>query len=440
MATNKSSVFVSLEEHEFDHNTPHFLIFTLLKMKKTVHKFFQQWMRTAFISLLIVSVAGVILRYKIAFSLPFINQEYLLHAHSHFAFSGWITQALMTLLTAYLVRNSISVSIKKYRRLLLANLVTAYGMLFTFPFEGYALFSIIFSTLSIFVSYAFAVIYWRDLNKAGCSCITHKWFKAAVLCNAVSSFGAFGLAYMMATHSLHQNFYLGAIYFFLHFQYNGWFFFACMGLFSDFLLEKKVDEKKLRKVFYLFAVALVPTYLLSVLWVQLNVWLYGVVVAAAIAQVVGIILLVQMVGRSYVKIAERVSVFAKALAGLSALALIVKILLQAVSVIPSLSQLTTGFRPIVIAYLHLVFLGIITLFIIAYAIQHHYISMVKRNITGIGVFTTGIIINELLLMIQGIGALNFASVPFINGFLLVAALIMFTGLCSFAIKPFCLML
>ncbi|MGN6616710.1 MAG: hypothetical protein ACTHJ5_05995 [Ilyomonas sp.] len=401
-----------------------------------MQKFFRNWMRVALIDLTIVAFAGVIMRYKIAFSLPFIDQKYLMHAHSHFAFSGWITQALMVLLTAYLAKRLPQINLKKYNAILWANVLTAFGMLFTFPFEGYGLYSIIFSTLSIFVSYAFAIVYWTDLNKITTARVSHKWFKAAVLFNAISSYGAFSLAYMMATHSVTQNGYLESIYFFLHFQYNGWFFFACMGLLTEFLLRHGVNARKLKQVFYLFAFACVPAYFLSVLWIDLSTWIYSLVVLAVIAQLVALVSLIQLIRHSYAIIMKRLSAPVKRLTGFAAVALIIKLLLQAASVIPSLSDLTTGFRPIVIGYLHLVFLGIITLFILSYALHYNYISIKKRIITGIAIFTAGIILNEFLLMVQGIGALEYQSLPYMNYYLLLAALIMFVGLLCFALKPF----
>jgi len=44
------------------------------------------------------------------------------------------------------------------------------------------------------------------------------------------------------------------------------------------------------------------------------------------------------------------------------------------------------------------------------------------------VFTAGIIVNEILLMVQGIADLNYRVVPFINEMLLAAALILFAGI------------
>lgn len=127
-------------------------------MRSSLHK----WLQVSLLNLLLVSFIGVILRYKIAFSLPFVDQKHLLHGHSHFAFSGWITHTLIVLLVQYLSDQSGRDQFRKYRGLIWANLLTAYGMLLWFPIQGYGLWSISFSTLSIFVSWIFAVVYWKD--------------------------------------------------------------------------------------------------------------------------------------------------------------------------------------------------------------------------------------------------------------------------------------
>src|SRR5664279_5576581 len=120
-------------------------------MNRSLHK----WLSVAFFNLMLVGVLGCIMRYKIAYSLPFVDQKFLLHAHSHFAFSGWVTQALMVLMIKYLCEKTLKNHFAKYRWILWASLISAYGMLFTFPFEGYALGSIIFSSASIFTGYFF---------------------------------------------------------------------------------------------------------------------------------------------------------------------------------------------------------------------------------------------------------------------------------------------
>jgi len=325
-----------------------------------------RWLKIALLNLLVVASLGVILRYKILYPLQFIDQKHLLHGHSHFAFAGWISQAIMVLLVAYLIKQSGDSSYKRYKWLLYANLFTAYGMLVAFPIEGYGLFSIIFSTASIFVSYVFAIFFWRDLNNLDSKKPSHLWFKAAVLFNALSSLGAFALTIMMVSKVIHQNWYLAAEYFYLHFQYNGWFFFACMGLFTVYISRFNISKNALTKIFRFFAFAVVPAYFLSALWMDLPVWIYALVILAAFAQVIGWIWLVNLLKTNWLLLKPNFSVTSKYILAFSAVALSAKLFLQLGSTIPSLSDLAFGFRPIVIGYLHLVLLGVITLFILSY--------------------------------------------------------------------------
>lgn len=390
-----------------------------------MHIGLQRWLKIALINLLIVAAIGVVLRYKIAYSLSFIDQKHLLHGHSHFAFAGWISQAIMAIMVSYLVRKNGERMYKKYRWLLLANLLTAYGMLIAFPIEGYGILSIIFSTLSIFVSYIFGVLYWKDLNRLGEKNAGHPWFKAAVLFNAISSLGAFALAIMMISRIVHQNWYLAAEYFYLHFQYNGWFFFACMG-FLMVKLSAHGNPVQLRRIFLLFATALVPAYFLSALWMNIPLWIYILVIIAAFAQLLGWAFMIREIKNS----ASRLTMppISKWLLLFSGAALTIKLLLQLGSTIPSLSDLAFGFRPIVIGYLHLVLLGVITLFLIGFMFTSKAFIINRSLVTGTLIFTGGIIINEILLMTQGVTALSYISLPYINEALLTAAIIMFAGL------------
>lgn len=385
-----------------------------------------KWIRISLINLLLVSIAGVILRYKILFSLPFINQKYLLHGHSHFAFAGWVSQTLMVLMINYLSTQNKLINLRPYKHILIINLITAYGMLITFPIQGYAIFSILFSTLSVFVFYTFSIKFWKDLNNLQQKTILHYWFKAAIILGVISSIGTFGLAYMMANKIMHQNWYLAAVYFYLHFQYNGWFLFACIGLFySLFPTEVLVNRKVNKDIFYLFSASVVPAYFLSVLWINLPLWMYIIVVIASILQLVALIKLIQFIKYNRAIYSTRIGRF---ILSLSTFALCIKLLLQLGSTVPSLSQLAFGFRPIVIAYLHLVLLGVITLFLIGYIFSNKNMALQKPLLIGILVFAGGIFFNELILMLQGIASFSYNSIPYTNELLLCAALIMFTGI------------
>lgn len=395
---------------------------------------FSRWLQLCFVNLLFVALLGVVMRYKIAYSLPFVEQRYLLHGHSHFAFAGWLTQILMVLIVRYFSTFLGDKVWKEYRWLLYGNCITAYGMLIFFPIQGYAFASICFSTLSIFVSYFFAVKCWKDCNRVGDQTVTKLWIKAALIFLALSSLGAFSLAFMMAKKIMMQRAYLAAVYFFLHFQYNGWFFFASMGLFTARLESIGISVKKLKWTFWMFGAACIPAYFLSALWMPIPVVVYVIVVLSAVAQCTGWFLLVSEIWRKKIFNSQQIKGTAKSMIVLAAVALTIKLLLQLGSTHPSLSQIAFGFRPIVIGYLHLVLLGVITIFLIGYTMWQASATFTTIQLTGIWIFVGGIIINEILLMLQGVTAMDYVPLPKINEYLLVAASVMFTGVLVFNIS------
>ena len=387
----------------------------------------KKWLQFSLFNLMIVALLGVTLRYKIAFYLPFIDQRNLLQGHFHFAFAGWITQALMVLFIGYLSEKTSKNYFPKYRWILYFNAITAYGMLISFPIQGYGSVSIFFSTMSVFASYYFAFIFRKDLSRLPFRSVSHSWFKLALLGNIISSAGHFSLAYKMASHIMDQNWYLASIYFYLHFQYNVWFFFSCMGLLSYRLSALGVSEESLNKIFLCFALAALPTYFLSVLWWQIPLWLYIIVVVSAVCQLAGWVQLIFLAKNHVTLLRDRIAPFSRLLFIFFGLALGIKLLLQTAMVIPAISRIAFGFRPIVIGYLHLVLLGIVTLFILGYSFTFRQIQINAGTRRGILVFVSAIICNELLLMIQGVSDLWNAGVPGIKYWLFGVACLLAGG-------------
>jgi len=386
----------------------------------------QKWIKIVFINLFIVALLGAVMRYKIAYSLPFVDQDNFLQAHSHFAFAGWVSQVLMVLMWDVLQKYLPADSLRKYQGLLLANLLAAYGTLLSFVWQGSGAVSTLFSSSTILISWIFAWVFWRDLNKIKIVNTSFYWFKAALLFNVISSFGAFFISYVVAYNIQEPNWYLAAMYYFLHFQYNGWFFFACGGL----LMEEVCSQMPLKlqkSIFWLFALACVPAYFLSALWLPIPAWVYALVVAAAIADLTGWYLLITFFIKKSPVAYQHLPPQTKWLFVLSATALSIKVALQLGSTIPYLSRLAFGFRPVVIGYLHLMFLGVISIFIIGYCKKNQFIRPDKSGITGITILVAGIVLNEIFLMIQGLSYMNYVSVPYISQLLLGASVCMLVG-------------
>ncbi|MBK9717240.1 MAG: hypothetical protein IPO85_06975 [Saprospiraceae bacterium] len=390
----------------------------------------EKWLHISILNLSIVALLGVIMRYKIGFEFPYFDQKHIQHAHSHFAFSGWIAHTLFVLMLMFLDEQKTTV-LSKYKPIIIGNLVCAYGMLFSFAIQGYGVISIFFSTLSILNTYIFIFCFLKDLKLIGPH-PSKNWFKASLAFYIFSSLGTFALAYMMITKHLPQN-YLASVYYYLHFQYNGFFFFSCMGLFISQLYRFIPILKFNSQIFWLFAIACIPTYFLSTLWMKLPIWLYILVVIGAFMQVLGWIKLLQLVQQNLSIFKTSIKPIWRKFFLILALAISIKLLLQLGSVIPSLSKLAFGFRPIVIAYLHLVLLAIISFFLVVYIFCFNALGTFKNTITAITIFVFGIFFNEFILLVQGIGSFSYTLIPYANETLFVAAIIMFFGLVALLI-------
>ena len=386
------------------------------------------WLKISLLNLCIVAAIGVLMRYKIGFEFPYFDQKNLQHSHSHFAFAGWISHTLMVLMVYYLQTKIASFQGNKYKNIIIANLICSYGMLIFFIIQGYGLISIVFSTASIFVSYVFAYHFIKDLKLLDSQFLSKNWFKAGLFFNVISSFGTFYLGYMMVSKNFVQDFYLSSIYYYLHFQYNGWFFFACMGLAFGFLNLRKSDHSFYETSFKLFAIACVPAYFLSTLWLELPLWLYVITVIAAMTQVFSWFKFLVILLKTRKNALENYAPLLRYLLLFVSFALSIKLLLQLGSTVPVISQLAFGFRPIVIAYLHLVLLAIITLFLLFYIYANHLVFINRKIKYGILLFSIGVLLNEIVLAVQGFASLSYIVIPFVNQILFAVAVILFIGI------------
>ena len=383
-----------------------------------------KWFRIALINLVIVALYGSLMRYKIAFDFPFLEQKKLLNAHSHFAFAGWISHVLycgFLLLIAPFIKDRSHI---KYKALIILNLVSAYGMLISFTIQGYQLVSIAFSTLSIITAVIFTVLFIRDSKNFPPQHAAKPWAVTALLLNVISAAGPFYLAYMMFSKNFDQYNYLASVYYYLHFQYSGWFFFGFIAIIANKL---PISKTVLNKYYTLFAVSVIPAFFLSILWYKLPLWLYILTVAACLLQLFTWLVLMfklwPVLNKQPIPYPRWVKIFFYA----AATALTIKFVLQAVSVVPYLSHFAFSIRSIVIAFLHLILLGIYSLFIIGYL-------FVKKNIhTGPVAkyaafsFLAGVVLNELVLALLGIAAFYYLSIPYSNYMLFGAAIILFAS-------------
>ena len=116
--------------------------------EKRIKVLSQKVLSLSFFNLFLVTLTGLWLR-----SYPFVDYplsfKNVLHGHSHFAFGGWVMPVLLSLILRYIPFLSQNISYCHWRNVATIIVGSSYGMLLTFPFGGYYLYSIIFSTLSV---------------------------------------------------------------------------------------------------------------------------------------------------------------------------------------------------------------------------------------------------------------------------------------------------
>lgn len=397
---------------------------------------FSFWFRFSLFNLVVVALFGVVMRYKIGFEFPFFTQKYLQHGHSHFAFTGWITHTLFTLLAGFVQNQSGRVNMKKYSAMIIANLIIAWGMLISFSMQGYAFWSIFFSTASILVAWIYAGVFMTDVKKRLPDNPANKWFVAGLFFNVISAFGAFSLAYMMAIKSFNPDNYLISMYYFLHFQYNGWFFFACFGLLFfrlNSMLPSLVED---RKIFLLYFLSCIPTYFLSVLWIKMPLLVYVLVILGALMQATAWVMVARLFKKNYQLIKEKIKGLPRFLMLYVAIAISIKYVLQLTSTVPYISDLAFGFRPIVVAYLHLVLLAIISVFLLGYLYTFGHLKKGTMMNVSVIIFITGVFLNEAGLTLQGLASIAYIPIPHINQILFGFSILLLLGAMMMFIAQF----
>lgn len=386
------------------------------------------WLRFSVFNFLIVAVLGVLMRYKIAYSLPIVDQKHVQEAHSHFAFYGWITQIIYVLIIRYLHGILSQQQLKKYHTLLVINAIAAFVMIPSFIYNGYYWASIAASTAALLTSFAFFFFLLRDLK--GKQDLVKPWFIGGLFFAVISSVGVFGLSYMMSSGNMTQNLYLASTYYYLHFQYNGFFIFTCIGLLFHSLREigAEISEKDNKMIFWLMFVGCVIGFGLSVLWMKMPLWIFIVIILGTIAQTIGAVKLYLVLKKNWPKLVLNFSALQRFVLMYVGFAFFAKIVLQLGSTIPVLSQFAFGFRNVVIAYLHLILLMCVSAFLINQILATNVFKMTKPVTTGLKLLLLGIFLNEAVLGLMGIFSIKYISIPYTPQILLAVSLLMLVSL------------
>lgn len=354
----------------------------------------------AMLNLVIVGVIGCVLRYTFLHPVAGINYGYLLHAHSHLAFLGWVFMALYILLIhAYLPSGMQN---RKYVNLFIILQIANLGMLVTFPVMGYAAWSIAFSAVHAVVAIVFARIFSREVQAIlpPRHKMSFKFIQWALILMVISNLAPFALGPVSAIQGK-TDLYYSLIYFYLHFQYNGWFTFALLGLVL-WQLERRgthTQTKLIKAGFVMKLVAVFPSYILSVLWTEPNLLWYILGGLAALIQLIGLVCIIYFVIQEVAKSHLADSLVQRILIWIGILAIVGQHLLMLLSAIPALSNLAFS-RNIVIAYLHMVLIGFVSVWLLFFFLKQGFVKESLITRVGLAFFLMAFVATELLLVFQ----------------------------------------
>jgi hypothetical protein len=323
----------------------------------------QRFIKVPLIFLFIGSLIGVFLRLQFISPTRGTNYSFFLHGHSHIMFLGWIFNALYIGFTLNHIPENQQ---RSFRNLFVVLQVLVVGMLVSFPIQGYGLYSILFSTLHTFVAIAFVIKFFKETKVITSTSV---WYaRVALVFFLISAAGPFSLGYLMSAGLGQSNWYYFSIYFYLHFQYNGFFLFGILSLLFNLLERRHINFKvaEAKSLGILLAFTCIPTYLLSTLWANPDYFYNIAGGVGALIQMFSLIFLVRITivnNTGLQKVFNRTSRY---FLFICLLCFAAKLLLQIISALPAVAQLAYELRPVTIAYLHLVLVGVISLWLLVW--------------------------------------------------------------------------
>ena len=289
---------------------------------------------------------GLVLRYAYTGAISGFPFKNVMHSHSHILLLGFIFNALLILVWTNFTQGIDKISYRYY----IALQVCIAFMLVAFILQGYAFFSILFSTMHLWISYILLIRLWKRLKV---NTTMHIFIKIGIVFHFLSSVGPYVLGPLMVLKMHDSPLYEQSIFFYLHFQYFGIFFIWMLAVLfqkASVILNKKHVMIIVLSLVLLFAHSLDYSY---------NHWSINVVGG------LGSILLLLVLLRFK-------SFFQKAQKGYKFIYIIILFiaLINIMGSIPSIANRVVESRLLLIGWLHLLFLGLYVPFIWVILKQH----------------------------------------------------------------------
>jgi len=352
----------------------------------------KKYINVTLILFLITSIFSLILRYiPLADGDLEWNYQHILQTHSHLAFLGWVFNCIF-LLIAHQYPNIFKKSkILSFDLLFIIFQISILFISIGLMIWGYKVLAITFLSIHSLFTIIFAVKFFKysDKNLVGTYIL-----KLALILMGLSYIGTLALGPLSANGLKGSNYYNSAIYFYMHFQYNGFFLLAVVGLLLNFCKNINIDIVISKNQINLFLLSIILTYSISLLFAKIS-WIISLLAVLSSLLQIYLFLDIYIKNKNSLKIRFQDSQ-SKFIIQLVLFLFIIKLLAQLFS--PFIPDSVSSNRNMIIVFLHLNFLGIISPMLLYFIDVYFVRSVIFRNF--ILAFIVAFILNEISLVLS----------------------------------------
>jgi len=202
---------------------------------------------------------------------------------------------------------------------------------------------------------------------------------------------------------------------------------------SRWHITSESTRKKIRYFAFLICLSIVPSLFLALLW-HPHDYIKWLAYAGCALILLSLGMFLSLAGWLK-KAVQSKSLLVRSLLILFLISFLAKSLLQTGTIFPWLAHAVFGLRPIIIGFLHLVFLGLVSFYILSHYMDKGYYPLNTGFARASIIFFTGaVIFNELVLLVDGIGLLMFVAHDIYGWLLWIASILLLTGSALIAVS------
>lgn len=359
----------------------------------------RRWFNIALLNFGVAAVIGCVLRAYYIWEIPFFRFKALLNAHSHVAMLGWAFIAMVV----FMLQDETERGPSRLSRILLAIAqVAVVGMLLGFPVQSYGTFTITVSVLHMLAGYVLGVMVWKATRtwRANGSRLL---VRTSVVLMYISTLGVWAMGPIISSGGFGTELYYWSIQFYLHFQLNGWFWFGALALWSRWAETHGARYVLDRFTIRLWLSSVLLTFALAIAWSEHHWSVYLVNSVGVVLQLWAGWRTAKAILKAQRMLHDKAPLWAWRCVTYSLVGMGLKVLMQAAVAIPEVAIMAFTVRNYVIGFIHLNTLGAISMMLFAMAlVRGWFVSTSAVARVGLSVFTTGFLLSEGILFLQGI--------------------------------------